>query len=516
MVTLQAGRSTSRIWLRLQPSAARHNNLSVDALRNSKHIFSEEVRYDKPNNVSSEVLRVSNARKKVLAFSLYGATERYTTGAIENAKLYKQIYPGWAMLVYHDLSVPAHVLSTLASHAVQLYDMSSSRMNKMSWRFTAGSQPHTECFCSRDIDSRLSLREKLAVDEWVESGKKIHVMRDHPSHSNFAMSGGMWCASAAAFPFIARHLNQTSTENVYLQDMNWLNERIWPGVVKDVLQHDSFSCDRFGGGLPFPSVRIGWQHVGSVYINGEIRQEDINILKKAKNPLLCTHTTPNLNFTTLGVDSNKVLYILNIPSTTKYRHQSEIHPLVCISTSQSGPSIVRVNVPDNWSQLGRRLLLAIPDIYSKYNASWYFKDDMDTAVDTKRLESALSELSSDIEYVGQVYSYSDFPKYASGGAGYGIRRSALGKLHTANCPLVPSRSTNYDDVTIGNCLYKYGVSVVQLDGLYGDDVKQSASLASGVLKYPNHVFPVNITVPVLTIHKSDMNCTGLTITQCLQ
>jgi hypothetical protein len=43
--------------------------------------------------------------------------------------------------------------------------------NSMMWRFTACDDDDVEMFISRDTDSRLSIREKEAVDEWIESGK---------------------------------------------------------------------------------------------------------------------------------------------------------------------------------------------------------------------------------------------------------------------------------------------------------------------------------------------------------
>ena len=63
--------------------------------------------------------------------------------------------------------------------------------NSMMWRFTACDDEDVECFISRDTDSRLSLREKEAVDEWLESDKNFHIMRDHPYHVT-AIMGGMW------------------------------------------------------------------------------------------------------------------------------------------------------------------------------------------------------------------------------------------------------------------------------------------------------------------------------------
>jgi hypothetical protein len=59
----------------------------------------------------------------------------------------------------------------------------SSINSKMSWRFLVAADTDVERYVVRDIDSRLSLREQAAVDEWIESQKKSHVMRDHSSHS---------------------------------------------------------------------------------------------------------------------------------------------------------------------------------------------------------------------------------------------------------------------------------------------------------------------------------------------
>ena len=76
------------------------------------------------------------------------------------------------------------LLEKLAGLGAELINMDSSGVdNKMSWRFTVASDPSVTRYIMRDVDSRLSAREKLAVDEWVRSGRKFHVMRDHPSHS---------------------------------------------------------------------------------------------------------------------------------------------------------------------------------------------------------------------------------------------------------------------------------------------------------------------------------------------
>jgi len=134
-----------------------------------------------------------------------------------------------------------------------------------------------------------------------------------------------------------------------------------------------------------------------------------------------------------------------------------------------------------------------------------------------RLERALRGLAPGVSYVGQVYSYENSPDYASGGAGYGMRRAALASISGENqrCKLVPSEHTNYEDVSVGACLHQHGVSVTQLDGLYGDNARDSALLASGALVFRNHRFTVNVTIPVLTMHKSsELDCMGSTVLAC--
>ena len=55
--------------------------------------------------------------------------------------------------------------------------------------FAHSPHPQVDLFMSRDLDSAPTQREADAVQEWLRSGKTLHVMRDHPSHT-FPMLGG--------------------------------------------------------------------------------------------------------------------------------------------------------------------------------------------------------------------------------------------------------------------------------------------------------------------------------------
>ena len=223
----------------------------------------------------------------LLVFSLYGSDERYTDGAVANANLFRSVYPGWGMRVYHDNTVPAAVLRQLTGSGVELVNMTGSPLNRMTWRFTAASDERVGRFCCRDIDSRLSSREHAAVSAWRRSGRKFHVMRDHPSHSRFSMSGGLWCGTADALPGMAALLRRHSVNESYFADMRFLDEVVWPHAQASVLQHDAFSCESWGGGFPFPTRRQGWDNVGSVYVRGKPREKDMHMLRTTPAPLAC-------------------------------------------------------------------------------------------------------------------------------------------------------------------------------------------------------------------------------------
>lgn len=61
----------------------------------------------------------------------------------------------------------------------------------MNWRFFPMLDPQVSHMVSRDLDSLISPREAAAVQEWLESDKAFHFMRDHPAHS-IEILGSAW------------------------------------------------------------------------------------------------------------------------------------------------------------------------------------------------------------------------------------------------------------------------------------------------------------------------------------
>ena len=246
----------------------------------------------------------------VISYCLYGNDPRYTQGILENAKLAKKYFRRWTMRVYVRENVREETLRTLQEdYDVDLVDMTKHKLkNKMMWRFLVGSDPSIDRFIVRDADSRLSYRDAKAVQEWVRSRNHFHVVRDHPSHSLYPISGGMWGATRHAFPdmdtkiyqthkFLTMYRNPESYRRhkedkhgvMYGDDMVWLQHFLWPIAQKNVLQHDAFSCNLYRGAIPFPTKRIGGEHVGSVWLGPPWaeREYDVKMLLAAKQPNDC-------------------------------------------------------------------------------------------------------------------------------------------------------------------------------------------------------------------------------------
>jgi hypothetical protein len=201
---------------------------------------------------------------KYLSFSLWGDKPLYNIGAIRNAEIWKTIYPEWDMIVYYDNSVPKETIDSLISLNVTTIDMTNSGTYGMFWRFFAVSLPNCELAIFRDTDSRISIREKMAVDEWIESKKSLHVMRDHPAHgipygnNSLGILGGMWGIKNGTIPLIDMMQNFFSSGKVmvYGDDQRFLKS------VYSILENDRCTHDDFFEKKPFPIKRENGRFIG--------------------------------------------------------------------------------------------------------------------------------------------------------------------------------------------------------------------------------------------------------------
>ncbi len=221
---------------------------------------------------------------RVVTYSLFGSNEKYLTGAIENAKSVRRVYPGWTARFYVSKSVPQGVCEKLRQLGAQVVQVDGEDQYRNTlWRFKAFSEPGIEYAISRDCDSRLTLREAQAVEAWIESRKKFHIMRDHPWHQSLILAG--MCGAVGGVVDFDQIWCEAASDR-YGIDQDILARHVYPKVRRDSLIHDSF-CKYEVGSAKFPGQRVGGEFVGEVVDeNGGVDEKQRAALKAVENSFL--------------------------------------------------------------------------------------------------------------------------------------------------------------------------------------------------------------------------------------
>lgn len=200
--------------------------------------------------------------KKVISFCLWGDKPKYTIGALKNADIAPFIYPGWEVWIYAADNVPQDIINSLSKNC-RIIKGGTGNWDSMFLRFYPISDPEVDVFISRDTDSRLNYRERRAVDQWLASDKKLHIMRDHKEHTTLIL-GGMWGFRGTIeqdIKEIIRLFITTRGRSNHLDiDQAFLREVIYPNYRDSAFVHDEiFEM------LPFPSPRENNEYVGAPY-----------------------------------------------------------------------------------------------------------------------------------------------------------------------------------------------------------------------------------------------------------
>jgi hypothetical protein len=226
--------------------------------------------------------------KKVISFSLWGNNITYNIGAIKNAELAKDLYPDFECWFYiHQETVPEDTIKKLQEFNNTKIIFKSGDLNKikpMMWRFESIDDPEVEIMMSRDTDARFLLREKLAVDEWLNSTKLFHIMRDHPHH-NFVILGGMFgTKKIPQLPSWSNIMKKIIQEGDRNYDQDFLRDYIYPIIKNNSTIHATFhKMEPHAKNFPI-NYRKELYFVGEyVYHDNSRSDYHINELKKSLN-----------------------------------------------------------------------------------------------------------------------------------------------------------------------------------------------------------------------------------------
>lgn len=243
--------------------------------------------------------------KKIISFSLWGDSHKYLNGAIRNAALARELFPDWICRFYVGSSVPFKIIEELINPIpkrwcrykvdkentislcgsfnplIEIYHMDfPGDWRMMMDRFLPIVEDDIDYMIVRDCDSRLSLQEKMCVDEWISSGKSLHMIHAHPWHCT-PILGGLFGLKGGSFPLMKYIIDNWKEQSAYQIDQNLLRDKVWPKFSHgDFLNHDEF-FGHLWKATPFPIKRDDGGFMGESFDeNDKPNKEHREILQK--------------------------------------------------------------------------------------------------------------------------------------------------------------------------------------------------------------------------------------------
>lgn len=214
--------------------------------------------------------------KNIVAYSLWGNHPMYWVGALKNIELVKKYFPTWICRFYIDKLCDQNLIDTIKGDNVEVILVDSKdSFHGMFWRFWAAEDPDVNIFLSRDCDSRISEREFCAINEWLESDKDFHIMRDHPYHT-VPILGGMWgCRNGLMREInLSKLIEQWGKYEKKGIDQDFLGQVIYPKIINNCIEHSEFGL-YFGGKTKlFPTKRHNYEYIGDIFDENDIRHPE--------------------------------------------------------------------------------------------------------------------------------------------------------------------------------------------------------------------------------------------------
>lgn len=200
---------------------------------------------------------------QVVAISLWGDKQLFDVGVLRNCELYPEFFPEWDVRIYCPAGYNPNLVDQIKKRGGQVVYVHPGDFLGSFWRFLAADDPSVSRVIFRDADSRPSKREAILVQDWVDSKKRFHIVRDHPAHFTQIMAGMWGCVGSSGLNFTSR-IRQLALikprPHLFLKygfDQYYLAKEIYPLIRSDSHVHDEF----FDNTQNLP-LREGLEYVG--------------------------------------------------------------------------------------------------------------------------------------------------------------------------------------------------------------------------------------------------------------
>lgn len=203
--------------------------------------------------------------KQVFSFTLFGSEAKYCRGLLKNIAVIETKFPGWEAWVYCGDGIPEDTILELSDHScVRFFPTHQQGMINKFYRFFAIDDPEVQVCLIRDADSRITERDQACIQEFLQSEKAVHIIRDHPNHHH-QMMAGMWGIKKQGLFFLQSRVQdlftiwkQSQAPGDFWSDTLFLCMSVYPRIYNNALIHDETQ------GFEPPS----WKHPFRVPLEG--------------------------------------------------------------------------------------------------------------------------------------------------------------------------------------------------------------------------------------------------------
>lgn len=266
---------------------------------------------------------------KVFSFCIYGTERNYYDGLLENIQIIREYFPDFEIYVYKGICDPSWVFS----NDVTVIETDKEGAINMLYRYLP--IKFADIGFVRDADSRVTLRDRWCITQFLKSDKTYHIVRDHYFHKSPIMGGIFGWKSILDIEF---DLERAIT---YSEDMTYLEKVLYPIVKSNSLVH---SCIYGYVGEHVELITLpqsdNYDFVGNVIWNGKPnfqyfigdKNEIIQWLKTQDQHILIQHISDSILPSEIPYHSRKVIfdaaytanfYLKNIPKCQYWLSQFE-------------------------------------------------------------------------------------------------------------------------------------------------------------------------------------------------
>jgi hypothetical protein len=181
----------------------------------------------------------------VFSFSLFGNEPKYCKGMIKNVDLIHKYFPNWQIWVYIGNDVPNEIIQILNELKCTLIFTNKHGYETKIYRFFPIDDPSVDVCIVRDADSRVCDRDASCIEDFLNSDKLFHIIRDHPNH-HYNVMAGMFGIKKGCLDIKVRDLYDNYSPNLSDRwvDTFFVCDILYPLIRDKSLVHDEYAPDR--------------------------------------------------------------------------------------------------------------------------------------------------------------------------------------------------------------------------------------------------------------------------------